>query len=72
MFRPHLLGIRSPYQWLLSTMTMTVVMGSAEGITAAMTGIATIVTKMCAEVIGKSSLQFLPESGSWLIAVHEI
>ena len=62
MFRPNLLGIRRPYQWLLSTMTMIVVMGSAEGITAAMTGMATTATKMCAEVIGKSSLQFLPES----------
>lgn len=56
MFRPHLLGIRSPYQWLLSTITMIVIMGSAEGITAAMTGMATTVTKMCVEVIGKSNL----------------
>ena len=63
MFRPHLLGIRSPYQWLLSTMTMIVVMGSAEGITAVTTGMATTATKMCAEVIGKSSFQCLPESG---------
>jgi len=63
MFRPHLLGIRSPYQLLLSIMMMIVVMGSAVRITAAMTGMATTATKMCAEVIGKSSLQCLPESG---------
>ena len=62
MFRPHLLAIRGPYQWMLSILRRIVVMGSADGITPEMTGIATTVTKMCAEVIGKSCLQFLPES----------
>ncbi len=43
MSKPHLLGICSPSQWLLSLITMIVVIGSTEGIAAAIRGMPLII-----------------------------